>query len=274
MNIITKFTIPSILVATATADAPIAVSCEQDLYALCAYANCTQNENSETANCPCYSVQGSSLARIDLIHDDQIRQATIDKCTNVTSCIDNDAPICEAISDGSLWPGADAVSTFSRAFELENGVVLNESGERDKPNWECFGQKNRLVPNCMLAPCRILDVPSANPYFAGEAMMECTCALIEAEVEYPIFGGLQDPCGEALVNTAGPVLTSYAMDRNAVKKAWDAVAIEFGSGSEIGHTPLNPTESSAEKMLDNSGGTPYYAPLLAFVLLILNVFLH
>ena len=273
MNIITKFTIPSILVATATADAPIAVSCEQDLYALCAYANCTQNENSKTANCPCYSVQGSSLARIDLIHDDQIRQATIDKCTNVTSCIDNDAPICEAISDGSLWPGADAVSTFSRAFELENGVVLDESGERDKPNWECVGQKNRLVPNCMLAPCRVLDVPSANPYFAGEATMECTCALIEAEVEYPIFGGLQDPCG-ALVNTAGPVLTSYAMDRNAVRKAWEAVAREFGSGSEIGHTPLNPTESSAEKMLDNGGGTLYYAPLTAFVLLILNVFLH
>ena len=264
MNLIAKFTIPSILVATTAAqDAPIAVSCEQDMYALCAYANCTMNDDLQTANCPCYSVQGSSLARIDLIPDNQIRQATIDKCTNGTSCTNNDAPICEAISDGRLWPGADAVSTFSRAFELENGVVLDESGDRDKPNWECAGQKNRLVPNCMLAPCRMLDVPTTNPYFAGEATMECTCALIEAEVEYPIFGGLQDPCDKkALTNTAGPVLTMHASDSGRVRAAWEAVAKEFYL-----------TEPSAQKMLDNGGGTPLHASLTALVLLILGVFL-
>ena len=107
----------------------------------------------------------------------------------------------------SLWPGVDAVSTFSREFEVENGVVLNEQGERDAFTWKCAVSKRevRLVPNCMLAPCRALDNPVTNPYFDGEATMECTCPLIQANDDYNLFGGLQDPCDEpALVNVGGP----------------------------------------------------------------------
>lgn len=234
-------------------DAPVAVSCEQDVYALCAYANCTMNEDTLTANCPCYSISGPSLARIDLIPDDQIRQETIATCTDATSCADNNAPICDAISTGSLWPGADAVSTFSRELEVENGVLLNEEGERDTFTWKCAVSKRevRLVPNCMLAPCRALDNPVTNPYFDGEATMECTCPLIKANDDYTLFGGLQDPCDEpALVNVGGPTLNVHAMNREEVRLAWEAVTREFNgenSSSDASNDDRNtPTISFAK----------------------------
>jgi len=232
MNLLTYLSALTILtINTANAqNAPVAVSCEQDVYALCAYANCTMNEDTLTANCPCYSISGPSLARIDLIPDDQVRQETIDTCTDSTSCADNNAPICDSIADGSLWPGADAVSTFSRELEVENGVILNDEGERETFTWKCAVSKRevRLVPNCMLAPCRALDNPVTNPYFDGEATMECTCPLIHANDDYTLFGGLKDPCDEpALVNVGGPTLNVHAMNKDAVRSAWEAVTREF-----------------------------------------------
>lgn len=220
------------LVKSADAAAPAAVSCTQDSYALCAYSKCTVNDDTKTASCPCYELSGPSLARIDVIPDAEVMQATKDACTDATACADGNAPICEAIADGTLWPGADAVSTFSRAREVENGVVLDGSGGRDAPSWTCDAPEEggRLVPNCMLAPCRSLVEPATDSYFAGEATMECTCPLIRADVGYGIFGGLEDPCdGESLVNTGGPVLANHAKDSAAVASAWEAVREAFNS---------------------------------------------
>lgn len=84
---------------------------ERDTLALCAYyANCTINEDLKTVNCPCYELSGPSLARIDIIPNPGVKQATINTCTDANACSQNNAPICEAIADGTE---ADAVSTFS-----------------------------------------------------------------------------------------------------------------------------------------------------------------
>ena len=144
------------------------VTCEEDVYALCAFANCTLNEKTKTANCPCYGIFGESQARIDVAPPDaQVQPASA---------------LCNAISDGSLWPGADAISTYSHELEEENGIVFDDNGEKIL-TWECTTSPNevRLVPNCMLAPCRVLEEPVTNDYFAGEATMECICPLIQAE---------------------------------------------------------------------------------------------
>jgi len=190
------------------------VTCEEDVYALCAFANCTLNEKTKTANCPCYGISGESQARIDVAPDAQVQPASA---------------LCNAISDGSLWPGADAVSTYSRELKEENGIEFDDNGDMIL-TWECTTSPNevRLVPNCMLAPCRVLEKPVTNDYFAGDATMECTCPLIQAEEVYGIYGGLKDPCvGPSWVNTAGPTLDIHAMNPVAVEMAWEEVAKEF-----------------------------------------------
>jgi len=244
----------------AATDAPIAVSCTQDTYALCAYAKCTMNADRTTASCPCYAVTGTSLARLDIIPDATIKTATLKHVmcnTNNedTDCNDEDnrAPICKAIANATLWPGADAVSTFSRELELENGVVLDEMGDRSSPNWECPVPANansgRLVPNCMLAPCRALKQPVTDSYFAGEATMACTCPLIKATSNYTLFGGLESPCddngdnGYSLVNVGGNILAEHASNSTAVALAWEAVAEEFGTKFTV--TDESESESGA-----------------------------
>jgi len=248
--------------------APIAVSCEQETYALCAYAKCTMNDDMMTANCPCYSLSGSSLARIDVIPDPKVKQATLDECVDATACSQNNAPICEAIADGTLWPGADAVSTFSRALEIENGVMVDGNGERGSPNWNCAvpPSGDRLVPNCMLAPCRALDGPVSVPYFEGDATMECTCPLIKASTDYSIFGGLVDPCDDGtLVNVGGPTLAMHAMDTTAVALAWEAVTEEFSKNEEKegsnddGDAPVNDQSNSGQSTMAKM------LPIAAFV---------
>merc|ERR1719203_1815190 len=199
-----------------------------------------------TANCPCYSLSGPSLARIDVIPDPEVKQATLDKCEDATACSQNNAPICEAIADGTLWPGADAVSTFSRALEIENGVIVDENGDRSSPNWNCAvpSSGGGLVPNCMLAPCRALDGPVSVPYFAGDATMECTCPLIKASTDYSIFGGLENPCDGSLVNVGGPTLAMHAMDTTAVALAWEAVTEEFNREEEMSETSESKSKRS------------------------------
>ena len=226
-----RLSLPFLLSAVALAQdaAPVAVTCDLEPYALCAYANCTINADLKTASCPCLALSGPSVARIDLIPDEDVQQATIASPEN------NNASICEAMQSKSLWEGADAVSTFSRAVEAQNNVNVNEDGTRGDPTWTCSGVEGRLVPNCMLAPCRIINPTVTNPYYDGEAAMECTCPLISANIEYTNFGGLQSPCEDSPVpmeggyvqNAGGALLLQYAMDSAAVTAAWEAVEKEF-----------------------------------------------
>ena len=82
--------------------------------------------------------------------------------------------------------------------------------------------------------------------------MECVCPLIEADIDYTIFGGLQNPCDDSPVpkeggygqNTGGAVLANHTMDSDAVRSAWEAVALEFGKktanygSNDVSHVSL------------------------------------
>jgi hypothetical protein len=235
---------------------PVVVFCQQEIYALCAFANCTINADLTTARCPCFGLTGVSAARIDMIPNDPLLQEqTWQVCNTNTSCqvvpdgID-DAPICAAIANGTLWEGADAVSTYSRALEVENGVQLTEDGALGDPSWTCPGVKGRLVPNCMLAPCRKKvaqnDETKKNVYYAGSADYECTCPLIPADIDYVIFGGLTNPCNDSLVpreggfaqNTGGSLLMQYVQDPSAMDAGWDAVTKAFEASITSTEAPV------------------------------------
>lgn len=229
-------------------DAPVAVTCDLEVYALCAYANCTINGDLQTATCPCLELSGPSVARIDLIPDPVVQQETLASPDNTST------GICRALADKSLWAGADAVSTFSRASEVENNVTVNEDGTRGDPTWSCSGVEGRMVPNCMLAPCRALGTVVTNPYYSGEATMECVCPLIAANIDYTNFGGLQDPCQDSMVpveggyaqNAGGALLNQYVMDQEAVAAAWDAVEKQFSAVVETGAETEPPSRATME----------------------------
>lgn len=81
--------------------------------------------------------------------------------------------------------------------------------------------------------------------------MECTCPLIEANVDYMSFGGLQSPCNdltrlflwkEATLSMAGPVLAQHAMNSATVALAWEVVAPEFENGGPDGENTVSNDE--------------------------------
>lgn len=229
-------------------EAPVAVTCDLELYALCAYANCTINSDLQTATCPCLEMNGPSVARIDLIPDAVVQEETLDSPDNTST------GICRAMTDKTSWAGADAVSTFSRASEVENNVTVNDDGTRGDPTWSCSGVEGRLVPNCMLAPCRALGTVVTNPYYSGGATMECVCPLIAADIDYTNFGGLQNPCQDSMVplaggyaqNAGGALLNQYVMDGDAVAAAWEAVEKQFQAAVENGGTTEPPSMATME----------------------------
>jgi hypothetical protein len=238
----------------------VVVAC-QNAYALCAFANCTVNADLKTASCGCYSFSdpaSMSIARVALIPDIDIRDETRKICNTSTSCKAPDnvdvAPVCDSIAKNMenghhLWPKADLVSTYAPVLETENGVEKDEQGVA-LPTWSCQPAPGRFVPVCMLAPCVFLPEPAQNPYNFGTHNMTCTCPLVEAVIAYDVFGGLQDPCSQKVVEegdhvqaAAGALLAKYENDTDYVANAWAAVQVAFESSisSSDGDSPSSPT---------------------------------
>ena len=226
------------------------VACDQE-YALCAFANCTLSDDLKTASCRCYAFDedkaGTSIAMVGLIPDPGVLEETRRVCDTPASCgsggdarssnvsyIENEAPLCDAITSNELWPGADLVSTYSTKRQVANGVQFDNATGAALPTWTCPATVNRLVPVCMLAPCVYdPDGPSINPYTAGRSHMVCTCPLVEATVDYNVVGGLQDPCSNDpsapgdYVTAAGGPLVAKLMASEDLEETWASVAVAF-----------------------------------------------
>lgn len=231
----------------------VAVLCDNP-YALCAYANCTVNDDNATASCGCYAFDfGTSVSRVELIPDPVVQQKTREVCNSTFACwSDNvdDAPVCAAVKYKGLWASADIVSTYSSKLEEENGVEPLENGTYVY-SWECPATPGRFVPVCMMAPCVFLDEPTTNPYNYGTINATCTCPLVEVTEDYRVFGGLQSPCsseptkpGDYVQAAGGALLDRLANDEELARAAWQAVDAQF--------VPSNATTSA----LDNSVTTP------------------
>jgi hypothetical protein len=79
-----------------------------------------------------------------------------------------EAPVCRAIREGKLIPGADLISTFSFALEREIPIVQGDCAENGK----------YLYAGCMTAPCKRTDTYDPDSTFP---LVQCAC---------PTFKGL------------------------------------------------------------------------------------
>lgn len=105
------------------------------------------------ANCTCYEIpsasQGNSqpyLVDINGILNEDVYLQTVKKCgkrgENCKPTGSNDAPVCDAINNNTLIPGADLISTFS--LYLEKQMPIQETS---CPTPSAYA-------GCMTAPCK------------------------------------------------------------------------------------------------------------------------
>ena len=130
------------------------LQCKGGPIALCYYsgpdepATCELSDDGRIANCKCFVIPyGTYFVDINSILNYGVYQKTVRKCgADGSGCSEsNSAPVCDAINNGKLIPGADMISTFSYACVPEEGI-----GQTN-----CPADPTQTAPyaGCMTAPC-------------------------------------------------------------------------------------------------------------------------
>ncbi len=136
-------------------------------YALCYYSGpspetCTLTKNGKFADCLCFEIPfGVYFVDINAILNHKVYVDTVNQCGADGSLCQtlNSAPVCQAINQNTLIPGADLYSTFSFDCVPTNGIGQTNCGTAP-------------YAGCMTAPC--FDDGS------GSGLVTCQC---------PIFSG-------------------------------------------------------------------------------------
>jgi hypothetical protein len=163
---------------------------------------CTFAQGKAAANCDCYKIsegrpEGAKFSYIEItaILNKEVYEQTVaqcgpegDGCLNATNLDDDDppdeAPVCDALRDGTLFPGADLISTFTPILVETKGIV-----SFDCPN---DGSAGNRYAGCMTAPCKEtgkIDITTALP------IVKCTCPTYNGpnQVGNPQIGDPQVP---------------------------------------------------------------------------------
>jgi hypothetical protein len=144
-------------------------------YALCAESGpeplpCRLESDGRFAKCKCVVQTGLNFVQITAILNEQVYRDTVSVCgADGAQCVavPNKAPVCKALNDGTLIPGADVISDFNPGSQSGLAALTTNGG----------GQTSVTVcpkapyAGCMTAPCKIKK--------SGDA--ECSC---------PIFWGI------------------------------------------------------------------------------------
>jgi len=144
-------------------------------YALCAESGpeplpCRLEADGRFAKCKCVVQTGLNFVQITAILNEKVYQDTVSVCgADGAQCVavPNKAPVCKALNDGALIPGADVISDFNPSSQSGLAALTTNGG----------GQTSVTVcpkapyAGCMTAPCKIKK--------SGDA--ECSC---------PIFWGI------------------------------------------------------------------------------------
>lgn len=144
-------------------------------YALCFGSGpeplpCTLTPDGRFANCKCVVRTGLNFVLITAILNETVYQDTVHECgDDGTKCakVPDKAPVCKAMHDGTLIPGADVISDYSPDVQSDL-VELISNADAKPPLTIC---PKGPYAGCMTAPCKF--TPS------GDA--ECSC---------PIFWGI------------------------------------------------------------------------------------
>jgi hypothetical protein len=150
-------------------------------YALCFNSGpeplpCELTEDGRFANCKCTVQTGLNFVLITAILNSEVYQETVAACgPDGSNCAGqvNTAPVCKAINEGKLIPGADVISTYSPSFKSDL-VNLQQTNAASKPPLTvCPRAPDAKAPDagCMTAPCK----------FTKSGRAECSC---------PIFWGI------------------------------------------------------------------------------------
>jgi hypothetical protein len=166
-------------------------------YALCFNSGpeplpCELTEDGRFADCTCTVQRGINFVLITGILNYEVYQETVRICgTDGSGCSGVDtAPVCKAIREGKLIPGADVVSTFGPSSKSDL-VKLQTPNAPNKPLTIC---PKAPYAGCMTAPCKITK--------SGHA--ECSC---------PIFWGIfQLSQANAKCNLGDDLVWSAAYD--------------------------------------------------------------
>jgi hypothetical protein len=142
---------------------------------------CTFAQGKAAANCDCYKIsagrpQGAAFSYIEItaILSKQVYLETVAQCgadgggcRNATNPFDeskDEAPVCAALRERTLFPGADLISTFTPILRDTKGIV----------SFACptDGSGSNIYAGCMTAPCKEtgrIDISTGLP------IVKCTC---------------------------------------------------------------------------------------------------
>ncbi|MGH7837337.1 MAG: hypothetical protein ACREQC_05855 [Candidatus Binataceae bacterium] len=173
-------------------------------YALCFHSGpkplpCKLTDDGRFANCECTVQTGLNFVLMTGILNAKVYQDTVNVCgpdgSDCTAQPDK-APVCKAIAQGKVIPGADVISTYSPHDESDLTKLLTQAP--GKPILTICPKAP--YAGCMTAPCKITK--------SGHA--ECSCPVF-----WGIFqltgAGAQCTLGDDLVNSA-----SYAPARDVL----------------------------------------------------------
>lgn len=164
------------------------VWCKGGPYALCYYSgpsggsqdlSCTLSADGRFADCNCYEVPwGSYFVDMNAILNYKVYQQTVQTCgADGSACTGaanvNKAPVCQAINQKNLIPGADFISTFSLDCVSSNG--LGQTGCASAP-----------YAGCMTAPCKATST---------KGIAQCSCPIYTGPYQVGVtLAGPQTQC--------------------------------------------------------------------------------
>jgi hypothetical protein len=169
-------------------------------YALCFHSGpeplpCKADHRGRFANCTCTIENGTNYVLISGILNYKVYLETVEKCgVDGSDCSEVDsAPVCKAIAEGKLIPGAEVISTYHPDVVADFDKLL--TGASDAP--PVTACPKGPYAGCMTAPCKETR--------SGDAV--CTCPIFWGPFQLT-GAGASCTLDDDLVNSASytPVL--------------------------------------------------------------------
>ena len=147
---------------------------------------CTFSQGRKAADCTCYQIsQGKpkgarySYILVTSILNKRVYEETVARCgRNGERCLNaanlgdthppREAPVCQALRAGTLFPGADLISTFTPILAGQKGLI-SQACPTD-------GRAGNLYAGCMSAPCTVTGKTDPS---TGLPLVRCTCPTFD-----------------------------------------------------------------------------------------------
>jgi hypothetical protein len=157
---------------------------------------CILRENGEAiADCTCIEIPAGPNYYVDInaILSLDVYLDTVKKCgMDGSDCFPTghkEAPVCQAIRNGKLIPGADLISTFSFALETKIPIAIMENSctEDEPPPPIPY-----LYAGCMTAPCK--RIPGEYDPDAPYPLVQCACPTYQGPFQVGRKITDEEPC--------------------------------------------------------------------------------